>query len=351
MYEITVDELFNHYDDYLIIDVRSELEFQESSIEGAVNLPILNNEERHLVGKTYKQNQADAYRMGLEIGTKKLTVIYDEVLRLMEQHKKEKVLFYCFRGGTRSKSVHQTLSLLKLKSYQLIGGIKAYRRYILDHLEPLAETFDYILLAGNTGCGKTKYLKRLKELGYPVIDLEGLANNRGSIFGSVGLGKPINQKQFDSTLYFELLNYQNQGVQTIILESEGKKIGNVLIPTRLFDKMKQGQFIQIDSSYEKRVENIKEDYLNVELNMDRIIHLIEENTYFKERLGKQWCSDLKVFLLDGDMNAFIKVLLIDYYDKLYSHSRESKDILKRITSDDEEVLVTFIKDFYESYQA
>ena len=346
MSNISVDDFISNYEEYLIIDVRSEGEFDEYSILGSHNISILNNDEKHTIGKLYKQNQSLAYRMGLEVGSAKLISIYDEIQKLLKLEHKKKVLFYCFRGGTRSKSVYQSLLLLKMDCYLLEGGIKAYRKYILENLCDFVQHFNFLVVAGNTGCGKTKYLKKVKNEGLPIIDLEGLANNRGSIFGSIGLGRPTNQKNFDSLLFFELRKLKLDGNKIAIVESESKKIGNALLPNCMMDQLNNGRHILIECSIKKRVENIKEDYLNLPLNKERIITLINNNSHLKFHLGKDWNEKLIDHLQANRMDEFIKQLLVDYYDVLYSYSRKNIKIEKQLFSDDEEELTSLIKDQY-----
>ncbi len=346
---INTEQFFNSFGDYLIIDVRSEKEFVDFSIVGAYNIPILNNEEKAIVGTTYKQNQKKAYRIGLEIGSKKLPSIYDEVVDLMEKTNKKKILFYCFRGGTRSQSVFQSLQLTKLDCYILEGGIKAYRNHILKHIDDYVNNFDYLVVTGNTGCGKTKYLKKLSSNNHPVIDFEGIANNRGSIFGSVGLGRPNNQKDFDAKLFFELRKYKGNNVKVIIVESESRKIGNCLLPSSMMGKLRNGRHLLISSSISKRVEIIKEDYLCYDLNKERISKLVTSNSYFMKKLGKKWTGDLLECLNNDNMDLFIEMLLVDYYDAFYEFAHEEITISDEIDSDDEVEIVNYISKVYRKF--
>ncbi|MCR1898092.1 tRNA 2-selenouridine(34) synthase MnmH [Irregularibacter muris] len=301
----------------LIIDVRSPSEYEESTIPGAINIPLFTNKEREELGTLYHTDKELAYEKGFKIGCSKLYDIYEQVKALIE-FKEQKVIIFCWRGGMRSKSIATNLSITGLNVFQLKGGYKAYRRFILQNLDKFKDKFYYYNLHGHTGVGKTILLNALKEKGEPVLDLEELAKNRGSIFGSMGLGKPQSQKMFDSLLFNEL---SNNTKDYFFIESESKRIGNIMLPDFLVDSMNKGEHILIKSSIEKRIQNIKKEYLPLE-NKDNITSLILHNKFIIKKMGKDWVNQLLQSLYNEDYDYFIKMLLVDYYDPLYSFSEE-----------------------------
>lgn len=303
--------------DVFFIDVRSPIEYKESAIPGAVNLPLFDNEERERIGSLYKENKDLAYEKGFEIGTSKLYSIFKEI-KLLQLSKDTKIIIYCWRGGLRSKSVAINLNMMGINAFQLKGGYKAYRKYIREGLKKFENKFSMINLHGNTGVGKTILLKNLEKKGFPILDLEGFANNRGSIFGSVGLGEPLSQKMFDSLLYNKLsANDQDY----FFIESESKRIGNVTLPDFLVSSMKKAQHILIKTDIDTRIKNITKEYLPLN-NKEQIKKLILNNKFIHKKMGHNWVDILIAYLEKDDYYNFIRMLLLDYYDPLYSFSQK-----------------------------
>src|SRR5699024_6051372 len=170
-------------------------EFEEATIPGSINIPVFTDEERAEVGTLYRQKGKEAAKeRGLEIFSKKLPSFIDAF-----KHIQTSKTVFCWRGGMRSKTAASVLDLMGINANRLTDGIRRYRRWVVDYLKNTSFPPDIIVLNGFTGTGKTEILIRLKEQGYPVLDLEGMANHRGSIFGQVGKN-PSNQKRFDSLL-------------------------------------------------------------------------------------------------------------------------------------------------------
>lgn len=344
---VDVETLINNIDKYLIIDVRSPLEYKEGTIKGAINMPILDNDERKEVGTLYKKNKNEAYRLALEILSKKLLYFYDEINKLKLNNPNKKILFFCFRGGLRSKSI-QSIINLRIPVYRLEGGYKAYRRYLLNNMPLYLNKVNWLVLTGNTGSGKTLILEELQSRGYPVINLEKLANNRGSIFGSIGLGDKINQKVFDSNFFFELKNYIDNNITHIFVESESKKIGNVLLPDLMYNKMKISPHIMLNVSINKRIEIIKNMYDLDKIDKENIKTIINSNKYFRERLGNKWVEEINDYLDKNNYDEFIKRLMIDYYDKLYLESHKNYKYDLEIISDNKEEIITQLISYYNN---
>ena len=145
---------------------------------GAINIPLFDNDVRAMIGTLYKKDQEAAYDQGFKKATERFPDIHDKIKQLKKDNPDKEIVVFCFRGGTRSKSVHVTLNLVKFNNYKLEGGYKAYRNYIFNNVDKLAQKVNFLVVTGNTGSGKTHILRSLMKEDYPVIDLEGLANNK-----------------------------------------------------------------------------------------------------------------------------------------------------------------------------
>ena len=223
--------------DYILVDLRSEGEYEEYTIPGAINLPILNNEERKAIGTVYKNESEDlAKMMAVKAASEKLPHIYETIKDL--EGKYDQVVLFCARGGMRSTVIDKLLVSLGAKVYKLRDGYKAYRAFINEQIPILDSEVKYIVLQGNTGTGKTLILKQLKERGHDILDLEGAANHRGSFLGSVGIGKCFSQKRFESLVYEQL---KNRSGNLVLIEGESKRIGGVLIPDSIHNNMKDSK--------------------------------------------------------------------------------------------------------------
>ncbi|MCT8139911.1 tRNA 2-selenouridine(34) synthase MnmH [Anaerobacillus sp. CMMVII] len=300
---------------YLTIDVRSPLEFEESSLPNAVNVPIFNNEERVKVGTAYKQlGKAVAIKLGLAIYSKKITEIFDTILKLKEQHPNEKVVIVCARGGMRSSTIASTLNMLGMHCYQLDGGFRSYRKLIMDKLENYSAFIKrFFIVSGNTGTRKTVVLQRLKQEGYPIIDLEGLAAHRGSAFGGIGL-KARTQKQFDALLVEELEIHQNSPY--IIIESESKRIGNIIVPDFIIHGKKAGINIELLHPLEQRVQHLIETYQPNKYGQE----VFEAFLAIKKRMQVDIANEIEVLLKTQQYERAFEMLLTTYYDPQYNHA-------------------------------
>lgn len=312
----------------IYVDVRTPMEFKKETIPGAINIPVLLHDERVVVGTLYKQKDPESAKLaGVQFISKRLPEIFAEFQKLFKEY--GKVYIFCARGGYRSSSLVSFIYSLGIHIYKLDGGYKAYRQYIRDHLSLEIDRIVPIVLYGNTGTGKTKILKELKSMGYPVLDLEGIANHRGSLLGSVGLGEQKSQKMFESYLYEETL----QGNPYLFMEGESMKIGNISIPKKLYEKMPTGISIQIKSPMKYRVKNLVEEYLvspsedgkenftksqmeeELSASMDKI------KRYFpKERI-----EEYKKQLQKGNYEFVAEELCLHYYDPRYSNRIEDFD--------------------------
>lgn len=310
--ELTVEQLVT-LKDPLVVDVRSPCEHEAERLPNSINVPLLSNQERELIGTIYKvDGEMIARRHALKLIAPKIPAIIDEIVALRTSHSRAMVV-YCWRGGLRSESVASLLSMAGLDCFRLQGGYKSWRRHVLNDFQTDRYQFIPIVLHGLTGAGKTEVLKELGHRGSHVLDLEELANHRGSTFGSMGLATQPTQKNFDGMLWQQL---REAGNNTVYLEAESRKIGRVSLPDCIYSRIKSGTPIIVTGTLEKRVERIIADYLstNTQQELERALDLLAD---LKERLGVQKLQEIKAAVLSGDLRSGIRMLLTDYYDPLY----------------------------------
>jgi tRNA 2-selenouridine synthase len=251
---------FSKYD--LIIDARSEREYQEDHIPGAINLPVVTNDQYAEVGIQHKHDTHLAYLIGVAHSHRHIADAIDRVISSYPL--KTKMLVYCFRGGKRSRLWFDALDTIGYPVDRLQGGWKAYRRWVNAELETKPKAFQYHVLSGPTGCGKTRLLNALKAQGAQVLDLENLAQHRGSLIGAIpGVEQP-SQKYFDSLVLQQLRKFDSS--KPIWLEAESKKIGERQIPQALFEQMHAGTPFRVEAPMAERVKLWREDYRHFEEN-------------------------------------------------------------------------------------
>jgi len=300
----------------VLVDTRSPAEFEQGHIPGAVNVPLLEDDERAIVGTLYKQQgQEEAKQKGLEIVSGKLSGIVASVTTLMAQSPSASLVVYCWRGGMRSKSLLTILELMGISGSQLLGGYKSYRSYVQARLQNFPLHPKMIVLCGSTGVGKTILLQLLAQKGYPVIDLEKLANHRGSAFGQVGLGKSATAQNFDAVLLQILDRYNHEPY--LLVECESKRVGNVYLPQVLFQAMKSGYKILATAGITTRVNRLIAEYTDVLTPNDP--EIIGSLSFLTKKLGKKKVTQLIADYEAGNLESFTQTLLEDYYDLLYGY--------------------------------
>ena len=256
---LTVSHFFEYYSHRPIIDVRSPGEFQKGHIPGAFNVPLFNNEERAIVGTTYKQkSREEAIEIGYAMVVPKMQGFLDKSREIAPSGE---VTVHCWRGGMRSASFARHLSEAGFQKVSVIeGGYKAFRNFVLDFF---TQTFHLKILGGYTGSGKTEILKHLHELGEQVVDLEGLANHRGSAFGAIDLPPQPSVEHFENMLFYELNQLDLN--KNIWVEDESKNIGSVFIPPAFFKQMKSNITYFLNISREERAKHLKHTYGNLSI--------------------------------------------------------------------------------------
>jgi tRNA 2-selenouridine synthase len=299
----------------ILIDLRSPKEYSEATIPGAINLPLFTDEERQQIGYVYVNESVEkAKKMGVEAVSKKLPQLYEDVLQL--DKRKEKLVFFCARGGMRSSSFCALLNSIGVDAVKLNSGYKGYRAFINAELPKVNEGVKYIVLHGKTGVGKTEILSELKKRGYDVLDLEEAANHRGSILGSVGIGEGSSQKQFEALVYEMLYSRKNDYV---FVEAESKRIGNVIIPSYIHKSMVDGKHILIDADMDFRAKLIVDEYLKYPESVGDILSALEGLSKY---IGEKNARAYKELVQQGDYKTVAEELMGKHYDPMYMNEIE-----------------------------
>ncbi len=303
-------------DDYdTIIDVRSPSEFKLDHIGGAINLPVLSDEERSLVGTTYKQvSKFEARKIGAALIAKN-TANHLETTLLSKKRDWEP-LVYCWRGGQRSSAFSIILSEIGWRPSLLNGGYKNYRNEVTGILHRNPAKYDFILISGFTGTAKTEIIQRLDYLNLQTIDLEALANHRGSVFGATPTKQP-SQKLFESLLFSKLqtLDYR----EPIILEAESNKIGQITIPKVIWSLMKQAPRIEIIAPLAERAAYLTRRYTDLTKNRFQLQQRIE---FLATQHSPKQIQKWKNLSQEGKFNELAADLMFSHYDSRYKNSQD-----------------------------
>lgn len=298
-----------------IVDVRSENEFADDHIPSSINLPVLNNKERTIIGTQYKENSFEARKQGAALINNNISKIIKKDLF----EKKDKVLIYCWRGGLRSLSLYLVLKQIGFDVEILEDGYKSYRRHVVQFFEDEIEQFNFNQIKGVTGVGKTLFLKIL-EKSTQVLDLEGIANHKGSILGDIPKFKQPNQKMFETKL-FEKLESLNRK-KKIWVEAESIKIGKLNIPSRLWKKMDEGISVKLKATVNERVKFILKDYKYFTKEPELMSNAM---LVLKKIIRKDDYRVIEENLKNGDYMSFVKSLINHHYDKAYKKTRSEMD--------------------------
>lgn len=298
-----------------IIDVRSPSEFREDHIPGAVNFPVLNDEERARVGTIYKQTSAfDAKKIGAALVARNIADHVEQ--HFSDQPKNWRPLIYCWRGGSRSGAMTHILNQIGWRAQQLQGGYKAYRAMVLATLQTLPGRFRYRVICGPTGSGKSRLLAALDELGAQVLDLEGLAAHRGSILGSLPDADQPSQKLFESRLWEALQKFDPD--HPVYVEAESKKIGNIRAPDALLEEMWQrGQCVRVEMAQEQRIALLKEEYVHFLENPEALCQKLDHLTGIH---GKGVIQKWQALSTGRAWDELVGELLVKHYDPAYNKS-------------------------------
>lgn len=321
---ISIEEFLEKSANHPVLDVRSPGEFSHAQIPGAHSLPLFSDEERKIVGTAYKQQgREQAIKIGLDYFGVKMRAMVEEVEKITSngqlapgnsQASPKTVLVHCWRGGMRSAGVAWLLDLYGFEVYTLAGGYKTFRSWVLGHFE---KNYSMKILGGYTGSGKTAILQELKKQGQPVIDLEGLANHKGSAFGGIGMPPQPSAEMFENLLAIELWRHKDQAFW---LEDESQRIGVLNIPPVFWKAMRTQPLFFVDVPFHERLQYIISEYGRCD--KERLLLSIER---IQKRLGPLETKNAKAHLERDEIDHCFGILLL-YYDKHYEkglHNREN----------------------------
>ena len=321
--ELDIEEALQR-DDLVFIDVRTPSEFGRASIPGAVNIPLFDDRQFRELGAIYRNRGEKAARLaGLALAAPKLPELVEQI-RTASGAKTP--LIYCWRGGLRSLSLYQILNLAGVPALRLRGGYRAFRRYVNARLRDFSLQSEILVLHGLTGVGKTALIRALARKGYAALDLEGLARHRGSVFGAVGI-QPRSQRDFEALLLQKLQRFKDSPY--LVLEGEGKRIGNIHLPPFLTRAMEEGKHLLLTAPLPVRVERILEDYLAIPPSPEVVEEIREALVSLRRRLGAGKVELLCSLLEAEEYHQVAEILCTDYYDRLYNDARpESRPFFK-----------------------
>jgi tRNA 2-selenouridine synthase len=308
-----------------IIDVRTPAEFADDHIPGAINCPVLSDEERIAVGTLYKQvSPFEARKVGGALVAK--NIAHHLEMHFRNHPKSWKPLVYCWRGGQRSGAMSIILAQVGWAAHKLEGGYKTYRRDVVAQLEALPQRYTFKVVCGPTGSGKSRLLMALAAQGRQVLDLEALAQHRGSVLGGLPQQPQPSQKSFDSALLQSLRALDP--ARPVYVESESKKISSIALHTA----MHQSACVLLDTPLEARVAALQEDYLHYIENPDALIAQLQAlHPFHGSKQLEHWSELIRA----GEFTALVEELLVRHYDpgyyrslaKHYAHLNEARRIV------------------------
>lgn len=299
-----------------VVDARSESEFAEDHLPQARNWPTLNDAERQFIGTTYKQvNAFEAKKRGAALAARNIAAHIER--ELMDKARDWSPLLYCWRGGKRSGSLALVLDQIGFRVNLVEGGYKAFRAAMLHDVQARADALRFQVVCGTTGSGKTRLLHALQRAGAQVLDLEALAQHRSSVLGAIpGVPQP-SQKRFDSLVWDALRGFDT--TRTVFVESESKKVGNVAVPERLMERIRQSPCINLQLPMAERVQLLLEDYAYFVANPAHFCNRLEVLT---AQRGKAVVQAWKESVGSGDLAAVVHDLLLTHYDPVYLQSMQ-----------------------------
>lgn len=297
-----------------IIDARTPAEFAEDHIPGAINLPVLDNEERIRIGTMYKQvSSFEAKKAGAALVARNIARHIEE--SLIAKPKGWCPLVYCWRGGNRSGAMVHILTRIGWRAEQLDGGYKVYRKNVQEMLETLPKKLDYRVVCGTTGSGKSRLLAALSKLGAQVLDLEGLAAHRGSLLGGLPDEAQPSQKLFDSRLWAALQQFDP--TKPVFVEAESKKIGDVHAPDALLNAMWQSRCVRLEAAVDLRVALLMEEYRHFLDNPEALNLKLD---FLVKLYGRASISRWQEMARNRDWPPLVAELLTQHYDPAYTRS-------------------------------
>ncbi len=346
--KLTIQEFLQLAQTCPVFDVRSPGEYDHAHMPGAYNLPLFTDEERKVVGTAYKQQgKQPAIKIGLDYFGVKMKAIVETVEAVVslfpikdkkdkrssknEQQETRNVLVHCWRGGMRSAGIAWLLDLYGFKVYTLVGGYKAYRKWVREQFE---KQYSLRIIGGYTGSGKTLVLHQMQGAGFPTIDLEALANHKGSAFGAMGQNAQSTQEMFENLLATTLVKANAASVsggnnEPVWVEDESQRIGDLKIPDDFWKQMRNCGILFLDIPFEERL-----NYLTAEYGKEGKEKLVNAIIRIQKRLGGLEAKNAINFLLEDNQKECFRILL-KYYDKWYTkglyNRGDAATQIKRIT--------------------
>jgi tRNA 2-selenouridine synthase len=338
-----------------LIDVRAPVEFAKGSFPNAVNLPLMTDEERHLIGIRYKEaGNAAAVALGKELidGAPRAARMA-AWKAFMEKH--PDAWLFCFRGGQRSQIVQEWLAEAGCVVPRLKGGQKAFRHYLMEESSRISRSMPTVIIGGRTGSGKTLLLRQLEE----SIDLEGIAKHRGSSFGRMLSPQPT-QIDFENLLAYRLIQQEAAGHKRFVIEHESRNVGRLYIPLEVYEGLIQGEMILLESPMEERIDTIMQEYI-IEAIAQYELHFAGEGMQkwysdvvsglnrIERRLGTERHRNLRQMLKDAyekhtqnrelsGYRPWIEALLSWYYDPMYDFHLSKSELTVSFAGDRTAVL-------------
>lgn len=310
---ITTVAQLDTFDEF--IDARSPAEFEEDHIPGAISCPVLDNEQRAIVGTIYKQQSAfEARRIGAAMVAENIARHLRE--RFQDKPKDWRPLVYCWRGGQRSGSFVTWLRLIGWDACQLEGGYKTWRRMVVTELETLPQRFDLRVICGATGSGKTRVLEQLAALGAQVLDLEDLAAHKGSVLGALPDRPQPTQKSFETRLYEKLHGFDP--ARPVFVEAESRKIGRIHLPEGLIAHMRASPCVAIEAARDARIEFLVRDYAYLG---DDVPDLQSRIDFLRGLQSNEILDRWKDLARQHDLPTLYAEFIDLHYDPLYRRSQ------------------------------
>lgn len=299
-----------------IIDVRSPAEFAEDHIPGAINCPVLDDAQRIEVGTLYKQvSPFEAKKIGAALVSENIAKHLKE--RFLDRPKSWKPLIYCWRGGDRSGSMTTVFKSIGWHTGQLDGGYKAWRSHVIARLDALPGQFRFIVIGGATGSAKTRILQAIGNLGEQILDLEALANHKGSVLGVLPDSPQPSQKAFETALLKALADLDP--ARPIYVEAESRKIGNLHVPEAMIARIRGGECVAVEATLEARVAFLLKDY----------DYFLTQPEFLGQRLdalrtlqSRETLERWKMLIGQSNWPSLVGELLEQHYDPLYQRSQD-----------------------------
>lgn len=310
----TALEALSNFDS--IIDARSPSEFAEDHLPGAINAPVLDDDERRLVGTVYRQQSPfEARRIGAAIVARNVAALLEQ--RFADRPRDWRPLVYCWRGGNRSGALATIMARVGWRTSVLDGGYREYRRQVVADLASRPPQFRFHVLAGRTGAGKSQLLRRLAQAGSQVLDLETLACHRGSVLGGEPSMPQPSQKAFETALWHALRGFD--ATCPVFVEAESRRVGQCHLPEALITAMRGARCTLIEADVTVRAQLLLRDYQ----------HFVVDQALLFERLdrllplhGREQIAQWKALAAEGRWQEFVEALLVRHYDPAYDRSMQ-----------------------------